>query len=229
MWIGKGKYTENIVLNRKTIPYKKHIKTLGIIIQNDLTWTMQAEAAIKKGAKLLSNFKFLRKYLTESQFLKAVSAHFYGTIFYACSVWYDCIKVSLKNKLRSLHYRLLRIACRDYYYEHSRDYLAKRCQRANPDEWAFYCSANVVMKILRDKFPSRLHSLLRSSYFEEPRKGGLGKFFDRSKTRVGRQSIQNRLDHLRQINRPWNGENLSNDLIRILLKDTFFNYRRNQS
>jgi len=81
---------------------------------------------------------------------------------------------------------------------------------------------------LRDKYPSRLHSLLRSSYFEEPRKGGLGKFFDRSRTRVGRQSIQNRLDHFRQINRPWSGENLSNDLIRILLKNTFFNYRRNQ-
>jgi len=185
---------------------------------------MQAEAAIKKGAKHLSNFKFLRKYLTESQFLKAVSAHFYGTVFYACAVWYDNIK-ALKSKLRSLHYRLLRLACRDYYYEYPRDYLAKRCQRANPDEWSFFCSANVVLKTLGDKQPCRLHSLLRSSYFEEPRKGGLGKFFDKSKTRVGKQSIQNRLEILRLINRPWNGESLSNDLIRILLKDTFFKYR----
>jgi len=67
---------------------------------------MQAKIAIKKGAKLLSSFKFLQKYLTESQFLKAVSAHFYGTVFYACSVWYDNMKVSYKNKLRSLHFRL---------------------------------------------------------------------------------------------------------------------------
>jgi len=108
------------------------------------------------------------------------------------------------------------------------EYLAKRCQRANPDKWSLFCSANVVLKTLRDKHPCRLHSLLCSSYFEEPRKGGLGKFFDKSKTRVGKQSIQNRLDHLRLIKRPWNWANLSNDSIRILLKDTFFNYRWNQ-
>jgi len=39
-------------------------------------------------------------------------------------------------------------------------------------------------------YPRRLHSPLRSVYFEEPRKGGLGKFFDKSKTKVGKQSIK---------------------------------------
>jgi len=122
---------------------------------------MQAKAAKKKGAKLLSNFKFLRKYLTESQFLKAVTAHFYGTVvFYACAVWYDNIKASFKYKLRSLHYRLPRIAWRDSYFEYPRDYLAKRCQRASPDEWSLFYSANVVLKTLRDKHPCKLHSLL---------------------------------------------------------------------
>jgi len=76
-----------------------------------------------------------------------------------------------------------------------------------------------VLKTLRDNHRSRLHSLLRSNYFEEPRKGGLGKFFDKSKTKVGKQSLQNSLDHIRKIARPWNDANLSNDSIRILLKD----------
>jgi len=43
---------------------------------------MQAEAAIKKGAKLLSNFKYLK----ENHFLKAVSAHFNGTVFFVYAV-----------------------------------------------------------------------------------------------------------------------------------------------
>jgi len=107
-----------------------------------------------------------------------------------------------------------------------RDYLAKRCQRANPDRMVLLLFIyNVVLKTLRDNHPCKLHSLLRPSYLEEPRKGGLGKFFDKSKTRVGKQWRQFRLDHLRLTNRSWNGANLSNDSIWILLKDTFFNYR----
>jgi len=84
------------------LQYKQHMKALEIIIQKDLTWSMQAESAIKKGVKLISNFKFLRKYPTVGQFLKAVSSHFYGTVFYACAVWYDNISASFKNKFRSL-------------------------------------------------------------------------------------------------------------------------------
>jgi len=42
--------------------------------------------AKKKRANLLPNFKFLHNYLTETQFIKAVSAHFYGVVLYACSI-----------------------------------------------------------------------------------------------------------------------------------------------
>jgi len=97
---------------------------------------------------------------------------------------------TISKSATALHFRLLRNACRDYYHEITSEGLTKRCQRANPDEWAFYCSANIVIRLLCDKYPSRLTSLLQSSYFEEPRKTGLGKFFDKSKTRAGSQSIQ---------------------------------------
>jgi len=40
--------------------------------------------------------------------------------------------------------------------------------------------------------------------FEEPKKGGLGNFFDKSKTMVSKQSIQNRPDPTRKIVRPSN-------------------------
>jgi len=178
--------------------------------------------------KTFSNFKFLRKYLTEAQFLKAVSAHFYGTVFYACSVWYDNIKMCYKNKLRSLHFRLLRSACHDYYQQYSRDYLSKRCKRATPDEWSRYCTSSIVIKTIRDKNPNRLHSLLRSSYFEEPRKVGYGKFFDKSSKKIGKQCINNRLEHIRLVDWPWSTDNLSNDALRILLKRTFSDYMSNQ-
>jgi len=224
MWIGNTKHTDTVEINGKVLSFQSNMKALGLIIESNLSWSMQAEMAIKKGAKLLSNFKFLRKYLTESQFLKAVSAHFYGAVFYACTVWYDSIKACYKNKLKSLHFRLLRTACHDHYQQYSKEYLSKRCRRATPDEWVRYCSASLVIKTIRDKNPNRLHSLLRSSYFEEPRKAGIGKFFDKSTSKIGKQALNNRLDHIRLINRPWSTENLSNDSIRILLKRTYFEY-----
>jgi len=224
MWIGNNMHAENVEINGKTLTFKTSMKALGIIFESNLSWSLQAESVIKKGARLVSNFKFLRKYLTEAQFLKAVSAHFYGTVFYACSVWYDNIKACYKNKLRSLHFRLLRSACHDYYQQYSKDYLSKRCRRATPDEWVRYNTASIVLKIIRDKNPNRLHSLLRSSYFEEPRKIGYGKFFDKSSTKIGKQAINCRLEHIRLIDWPWSTDNLSNDSIRILLKKTFFDY-----
>ncbi len=62
------------------------IKALGITIDNTLSWDQQAELAIKKGIRLNSVFKFIRKYMTEEQFLKSVTSNYYNLIFYASSV-----------------------------------------------------------------------------------------------------------------------------------------------
>jgi len=92
-------------------------------------------------------------------------------------------KILLKNKLRSLHFTLLRPACRDCQNEYSCNFLSKICQRADPDEWSKFCTSSLVIKTIREKNPTNLHSLLMSIYFEEPRKAGLGIFFDKSNTK----------------------------------------------
>jgi len=105
----------------------------------------------------------------------------------------------------------------------------KGVKEHNPDAWSSFCLSNIVLKTLCDKHPNRVHSLLRSSYFEELyRKGGLGIFFDKSKTIVGRQSFQYRLKHIRLINHHCSDANLWNDSIKILLKEIFFSIHKNQ-
>jgi len=61
------------------------------------------------------------------------------------------IKSLCKNKLCSLHYRLLRTVCRDFKQK--------------------YLSANFMIKSLHDNHPNRLFSMLRSSYFWRTKKG----------------------------------------------------------
>jgi len=81
MWIGNEMHAESVVVNGKTLTFKTNMKALGIILESNLSWSTHAEICNKKGSKRLSNFKFLRKYLTEPKFLKAVSAHFYALYF----------------------------------------------------------------------------------------------------------------------------------------------------
>jgi len=115
-WISKFQVTDHqsITFSNVLIHFTTSIKALGVVIQGDLCWHKQSEESIRKGTRLLSSFKYLRKYLTESQFLKAVSAHFYGAVFYCCSVWFEITKWRYKEKFDSLYFRLLRSACSDY-------------------------------------------------------------------------------------------------------------------
>jgi len=80
MWIGRKPDIDHLVVNKQKLTFVTSLKALGIYISGDLNWDVQAEYALRKGVKLISMFKFMRKYLTESQFLKAASAHFYGSL-----------------------------------------------------------------------------------------------------------------------------------------------------
>jgi len=227
MWIGKTSPIDSIKIGSEDCKLVKNFKALGIFIQGDLSWDTQAESAINKGKKLVSNFKVLRKYLTEDQFLKAASANYYSTIFYGASVWFESTKAIQKTKFQSLHFRLLRTATRDYGFHLSHDQLSTRCKRATPKQWSNYITASLILKTFRSKQPVELFEVLKRTYFEQPRSPGIGMFFDSSCRVIGRQSLENRLIFMRSIKLEWNTQMpLSNDQIRIELKKTFFPYFR---
>ncbi len=110
MWLGTHQKIDHVKVGPTIIPLTKKMKALGIYFQGDLCWDAQAEHVLAKSRKLVSAFKFLRKYLTESQFLKTASANYYGSVYYASSVWFQNLKQVHKNKLNSYHFRLLRTA-----------------------------------------------------------------------------------------------------------------------
>ncbi len=176
--------------------------------------------------KYNSNTSGLWKYLTEKLFLKAASANYYGSVYYAANVWYHQLKQIHKIKLIFAHFRLLRTAKRDFRLEIKRDELTILCKRATPDEWTNFITTSRVIKILRDEEPKHLCAKLTSTYFDERRKPGLGFFFDRSRIKKGRQSLENRLMFMRSITFEWTCDlkKLSNDGIRIEMKKAFFSY-----
>lgn len=224
MWLGPSPLIDHVKIGQNLIKLSSKIKALGIYLDGMLTWDAQAEHAVAKSKKLVSTFRFLRKYLSEKQFLKAASANYYGSVFYASSVWFQASKQAFKTKLNSMHFRMLRTAKRDYKLVLKRHELTRICERATPDEWSKFITSSRVIKTLRDAQPTILYQKLLSTYFEERRKPKVGFFFDSSKSKKGRQSLQNRLLFMRSLNFPWKDLPLSDDLIRIQMKRTFFSY-----
>lgn len=214
-----------VTINGKTCDITTSMRALGITFDSNLKWDIHAEDMINRGKGLISVFRHLRKYLTEEQFLKTVTCNFYSSVYYAASVWLPNCKSIQSTKLTSLHFRLLRTACKDYWTKLSRKDLTNRCQRATPAEWSKYTTASVAIKVIKNKQPTRLHEILMSTYYSERRNAGKGLFYDSSKTVPGRQSIQNRLKHIAQIKEPWNEsgpEKFSKDKLRVMLKSTYF-------
>ena len=171
MWIGAKKAIthklDSLTVNNKGIHLTHKMKALGIYFQGDLSWDAQAEHTLLKSKKLLSAFRFLRKYLTEEQFLKAASANYYGSVFYSSIVWYQNLKQTHKNKLNSIHFRMLRTAKKDYKMKLKRDELTNTCKRATPDQWNKFITSSKVIKIIREQAPVELATKLQSTYFEE--------------------------------------------------------------
>jgi len=86
-----------------------NLKALGIYLHPVLSWDWQAEHAISKAKKLASAFKFLRKYFYEKKFFKIPPANYYRTVFYACTVWFEKMKIKFKMKMQTIHFRTLRV------------------------------------------------------------------------------------------------------------------------
>jgi hypothetical protein len=78
------------------------------------------------------------------------------------------------------------------------------------------------------KEPSYLGTKLSLQYYEEPRKPGVGRFFDSSKRKIGAQSLQNHIGWMKDIGDAWHGRKLTDDVIRVLLKKSLFDYYYDQ-
>jgi len=151
-----------------------------------------------------------------------MTSQFYSTVYYGCEVWLN--NTTYFNDLRrlnSLHYRALRIACRDFKHRKRRSEL-DLLGRARPSTWSRYLTASRVIKTMNVGLPRRLcDELTKHSYVERRRPGRL-KFYDGAKTKIGRQILCNRAGScVNDVDFDWNNEEMNNDKLRVCLKKTF--------
>jgi len=196
------------------------MKVLGVTMDEKLSWSPHIDKVVKKAKSLNSALKFIRNKLNLKQFLKVLTSQFFSTCFYGCQAWLsDITSYRDKRRLTSLHFRSLRIAVRDHRRLLHRAELDK-LGRTRPLTWTKYQTASLVMKIVRNDFPRRLKENLLSNAYIERRKPGRLKFYDNSRTRIGRQNFGNRLGLLNDIDFDWT-DGLTDGAIRTKLKKFF--------
>ncbi|NBR26721.1 MAG: hypothetical protein EBU08_23690, partial [Micrococcales bacterium] len=172
------------------------IKVLGVHMDEKLTWSEHISKTINKMKRLTSGLYYLRRRLTEEQFIQVMTSQYYGMTYYGCQAWLGSHtrKMDLK-KLDSLHYKMLRIVKKDYKRKIGRHEL-DTIGRARPTLWGKYSTANLVLKVLRDAVPRRLSIHLETTRYNEKRKPDVVKFYDASTNKQGFQAIANRLHEI---------------------------------
>jgi len=221
--------TEIIVFERKFEPIifkidgtnvesTKTIKALGLTFKHDLQWDVHVENKLKTIRPKLSMLKKIGKNLDKDQFLKIATAQLYSILYYASPVWLNrTLSASYWTKIRSLHYRILRGAIKDYKKKVTRPRLDKLCKRATPDMWSKYTTATAVIKTVRDGSPSFLMTCINTTLYTTRRKPEIAQFYNNSRGKIGLHNLSNRIDFMNGLE-AWLTKDLNDDAIRITLK-----------
>jgi len=198
------------------------IKALGLTFQHNMKWDKHVTIVTSRVSPKLTLLKKIRKNMTKEQFLKVATAQIFSILYYAAPVWLNkTLTARLWTKLRSVHYRVLRAATRDYKKRKHREELDKNCKRATPKMWSGYITSSTAIKIVRDRYPKYLVESLEKTYYNERRRPNEGKFYDASKGKVGRHKLENRLEMMDGLKWVSTTGPLTNDAIRKLLKEHF--------
>jgi len=204
---------------------KSEMKVLGVTFDCNLSWEQHIRRTLQKCNSKLGVLRKIRKLLTVDQFLKIVTAQYYSVLYYGSVVWLSgTTKASLKSLINTAHFKPLRLAMNDFHKRIKREELSLLCKRANPIDWVRYSLASLVIKTYKHREPFYLYLCLNETLYTVRRKPLIGRFFDNSKGKVGKQKICNKLRFMDSLNTDWIGKDISNDALRRMLKKTFFPY-----
>ena len=97
-----------------TIMISSSMNILGITFDNKLNWGPQATRAIAKSKRILFGLKSIRSYLTDTEFKRVLTSHFFPILMYGSEIWFGCSSHRDKARITSIHYYALRVMFKDW-------------------------------------------------------------------------------------------------------------------
>jgi len=186
-----GPSFELFEVDGEEIRSKETLKALGITFQSNLKWNTHVNETILKASRRLSMIKKITKSFTKEQFLKFATSQIFSQVYYASQVWLnETLTSDLWQKLKALHYRVLRATQRDFKRKIPKATLDRVCKRATPKMWSSYSTASLVIKILRDCSPINIHDQITGNLYSERRKPNRGRFYNNSRGKIGLHELK---------------------------------------
>jgi len=218
-----GKELVTINVNGSSIKSVEDVRVLGCWFDSGLTWNKNVQMVVNSCQRLKPALRCLKKKTTMQELLQVITSHYYSRLYYASEVWFPCLKNQLKRKINTMHFYPLRLALGDFRRTLSFRQITHLTGRAPPKELINFKIARTLISICSNCEPYTLfHELIASSSYTS-RFPLRPRFYDLSRTRIGRQSFANRVkDVASRLNFEWLGLKYEEDSLRPKLKNLFF-------
>jgi len=218
-----GKETVELTIQGSTIKSANDVRVLGCWFDSGLTWEKNVQMVVNSCQRLKPALRCLKKKTSRQELLQVITSHYYSRLYYASEVWLPCLNSRLKQKITTMHFYPLRLTLGDYKRALSYRQITKLTNRAPPNELIDFKIARTLISICSNSEPYALfHELVASSSYTS-RLPLRPRFYDLSRTRVGRQSFPNRVrDVASKLNFDWLGLRYEEDCLRPKLKNIYF-------
>ena len=147
----------NIEIDGKSIKRVKEAKSLGLLIDEHLSWTKHIDEKSKTISSAIGALKRIRPFISESSALQIYQALILPHFDYCSSVW-DELNVTLSDKLQKLQNRAARVITRSSY-DTSTSFLLKRLHWDDLSTRRKKLKATLMFKTIKGLSPLYLQNL----------------------------------------------------------------------
>ena len=166
--LNKTKDTEvNIKIDNRNIKQVFECKTLGVNVDQHLSWKNNTEKLCKKLSSGIGAIRRLREYLDKDSLLSVYNALVQPYFNYCCEIW-DVFGTTQSNRLQKLHNRAARIITRSSNEVNQKNVLDKLGWQTL-DEQRQKAKAKLMFKVLNNQGPKSLTNLFTSKSTETPK------------------------------------------------------------
>ena len=149
----------SIYINSKPISQVKSAKTLGLHIEETLSWSKHLEHIYKKVGPLLALLKRIRNYVDQDTLVSTYKALIQPHLEYGCIVW-DGLDKGLILKLQRLQIRAARIITRSSWEVRSKDILAN-LEWETLENRRYNLKKKFMFKVMNGRAPEYIKDLFR--------------------------------------------------------------------
>ena len=194
---------DNITVRVGGVPVvsKKFINVLGITFDSKLDWTIQVSNCIAKAKKALYALRQIKNFFTPSQMRLLLDSNFYSVLYYNATVWLTpSLRSDLKHDLLTVSALALRCCMPNHQSEISFINVHKLNCKCTPEQIMLYQIALNLYKIVN--FNNHTPSTEVITVLEKTvntRSQVLFEILRTNVTRIGTNSIENKLYHINKV------------------------------